>query len=526
MSFARVAVLPIRWLCALSCVALLGACSQDVTGPAPKLADADKPHTPPPVDPGIICSAQRPSAVKLHGDGFSPVPIDVPGHPKTALPTVSLLLSHALTGNKLTQVDTITFSGNPDADPTNAYQDGGTPLLSWASRQEMSIVVNPSVSLSKGKTGMVPPGVYDVQVTNANGSAVTSLGSLAVVDKPELMATAPSIVCLDEADQSVAITGKTFVQIGKSAPVLQIAGVSTDRRMTLGSCEDIAQKGLTAKQCKSATITLPKGSVAEGYPELTVLNPKTADPTDPTKWFLYAFGGRNETGTYLASYEYATVTMAGDRSQTVSSWQKVDGATAINGKTPTQLSAARAELGAFVMTSANSSVPSGDVWIYVHVGRKSSGFENTLEAGKLDPDGHLGTLTKLSAGNTPANFAGYGYGQASNTLFSFGGKGGVPTSGGNSASLSGFDVVADVVHWSVEALARHAIGRVAQDVDDGAVLVDEHVGAAVVAAGGLRVVSRHQLQLRAWNRRRQRLRAHGERVGCTREHQRARADRS
>ena len=44
--------------------------------------------------------------------------------------------------------------------------------------------------------GALPEGIYDIRVTNPNGNAATSVGALAVSDKPSVTDVAPDIVCL------------------------------------------------------------------------------------------------------------------------------------------------------------------------------------------------------------------------------------------------------------------------------------------------------------------------------------------
>ena len=147
------------------------------------------------------------------------------------------------------------------------------------------------------------------------------------------------------------------------------------------------------------------------------------------KWFLYAFGGRDQNGDYLDTYEYATVTVAGDGTQTVSTWTLVNAA----GQT---LSTPRAELGAFLVTQADGEIVGPtEAWIYIGAGRTTVDMSRVIDASVVGPSGDLGTLTQLTPVDQPPFHAGYGYGTANNKLFMFGGSLGAPSSGGISAEL-------------------------------------------------------------------------------------------
>jgi len=278
----------------LVAVALLGAaaCSEKVEGPKPSIAGPSKDAAPPPVDPDIVCRAQLTTEVTLHGEQLSPIPIDVPKDPKLALPTVTLSRTHELDGAEAGAADVVVYSGNSDADPTNSADANGEPLtidgkplLNWKSRQEMSFLVTQSLVLgekpAKGEadtreTGMLPAGVWDVKVDNADGFSTESLGSLAVVDKPELQMPSPGVVCLDQGPRELTLTGKTFLRNGDVKAQLAVEGVAAPLVMTLADCTAIEHEGLDAEVCTSASVTLEEGGVAVGFPALTVQNPETA----------------------------------------------------------------------------------------------------------------------------------------------------------------------------------------------------------------------------------------------------------
>lgn len=81
------------------------SCSEQLEGPRPDLAPPSETAAPPPVDPEIVYRDQFATEVTLHGDRFSPIPIDIPKHPKTALPTIALSRAHELDGDEASAVD-------------------------------------------------------------------------------------------------------------------------------------------------------------------------------------------------------------------------------------------------------------------------------------------------------------------------------------------------------------------------------------------------------------------------------------
>ena len=103
-------------------VAVLG-CSDELQGPRPDLPSPSASASPPPVDPEIICRDQLTTEVTLHGEHLSPIPIDIPKHPRAALPTISLSRAHELDGGAVGSPDQVIYSGDPEKDSTNAADE-------------------------------------------------------------------------------------------------------------------------------------------------------------------------------------------------------------------------------------------------------------------------------------------------------------------------------------------------------------------------------------------------------------------
>jgi hypothetical protein len=277
-------------LCSLLAVLTLAACSKKLETPPPVLAMPSADAAPPPVDPEIVCRDQRSSRVTLHGSGFAAVPFDIPGQPRVALPSVELTRTRALDGESIDEPERVTFSGDPEADPTNAVdEDGdllevdGEPLLMWASQEEMSFHVTQDLVLGERgagedsrERGALPEGVWDVAVRNPDGVAASSIGSLAVIAAPSIEALAADVVCLQQGARTIVLSGRTFLRNEDERTVLAVDGVEERFDAELSNCEAIAHDGLDAELCRTATIELGQDSIAVGYPRLTLENPETA----------------------------------------------------------------------------------------------------------------------------------------------------------------------------------------------------------------------------------------------------------
>ncbi|MGM0578864.1 MAG: hypothetical protein ACQEXJ_24285 [Myxococcota bacterium] len=273
---------------------MVGGCSEELEGPQPGIEAPSVEADPAPVDPGIICRDQHVSSVALHGEGFSPVPIDVPDDPRTALPTVSLTRGLELDGTANAEPPEVVYNGDPDV-PENAS------LLSWQSQSGMTLDVVPPCeadadcgdgfvchpeagvcarSAEDVVSGRMEEGVYDVTVTNANDNEAQSLGSLAVIGEPTLSELTPPVVCLAQGEREVALTGTRFLTIDDAEADVSVEGVDAPFAVddgTFGGCTDIPHEGYdTLRYCSEGTITLPTDSVDVGYPSVRVNNPETA----------------------------------------------------------------------------------------------------------------------------------------------------------------------------------------------------------------------------------------------------------
>jgi hypothetical protein len=212
-----------------------------------------------------------------------------------------------------------------------------------------------------------------------------------------------------------------------------------------------------ATRCEDADCAL--GTPREGL-VMVAIRDQTEVETLTDLYYLYALGGRDASGTYLATIELATVTVSLATSteperQTVADWVGA-------GDT---LSSPRADLGAWVMNAESSSVirSSGtpqDTWLYVGGGRTTAGaLTRDNEASLIGASGALTGLSTTDGLN--ADLAGFGTGASNDQLYTFGGQ---TSSNGSSAALCpsigmGCGALPDLQPGAFNSLAQAATQR-------------------------------------------------------------------
>ncbi|MFT5432233.1 MAG: hypothetical protein ACI9OJ_002932 [Myxococcota bacterium] len=280
-----------RLLIAMSLPLALIACSETLAGPTPELDPPSTSVETLPVAPGVLCRDQHTTEVRLSGDGFSPVPIDVPDNPSALLPTVTLGRVLTLTGTS-TADEIVTWAG--EVNHSNATR------LSWQSLTQMTVTVRPSCTVTadcptglschaagvcvtdvdSDVAGPLAEGLYDVTITNGNGNATTSPQALAVIGRPTLADVSPGIVCLAEGPRPITLGGTRMLSIDSDEPAFQIEGRDGTLRAdaaTLIACTDVSHAGFDVlRYCGFATITLAQDSVPVGYSPIRVDNPAPA----------------------------------------------------------------------------------------------------------------------------------------------------------------------------------------------------------------------------------------------------------
>jgi hypothetical protein len=248
----------------LAALLVCGACSEKLGGPTPTLASKNAL----PVTPTIICGDQLTTELQLHGEHFSPVPVNVPTKPAIALPSLTLSRSAALDGSAVATVNVL-YNGDPTL-PSN------TAALSWDDQQQMRFTVHQNLEIS-GKNQRMPAGMYDAHIMNPNGKQASARAVLAVVDKPAVTEAKPGLLCLSDADHDLVLSGSSMIRIKGALPQLQVDSVDTVFAVSeLSDCAAIAQKDADAEVCSTARLSLAKDSLAVGQHDLVLTNPDTA----------------------------------------------------------------------------------------------------------------------------------------------------------------------------------------------------------------------------------------------------------
>lgn len=188
--------------------------------------------------------------------------------------------------------------------------------------------------------------------------------------------------------------------------------------------------GLTAP---GAEAPLPVGSTG-AWAQLPAMATKRSgpavatgfDPSDPTKFYVYALLGKTGTNTATATYEFLPVTIAPNGRQAVAAAWTAGASSA---------SVGRHQLGAWVVDKTVQSNYAPDTWIFIGGGLLGGGTTSgVVEAGKIGAGGDLGTIS-----NTPGDFsstaAGYGVCASNQQLFLFGGANAGPSASAKSAPL-------------------------------------------------------------------------------------------
>lgn len=229
------------------------ACGHEIDSPGLSAA--------PPVDPDLVCVEQLTTNVSLKGDGFVPMPTNtLAGDLRLVMPTVVLAQTQGLDGAPATARFTI-----PD--------DAANPAASrlhWLSPQQMTFDVAPELALA--------PGLYDIDVTNPDGSKSTTFaGALAAVPRPGVAKVSPDLFCDAEDDQTITITGTNVLKVGTQLAVAHI-GPKDFTASALSDCKDVPGTHVegSVQLCSTASFVIPKGSLDAGNYDVTITNPGSA----------------------------------------------------------------------------------------------------------------------------------------------------------------------------------------------------------------------------------------------------------
>ena len=249
------------------------ACSHEITSPTPALAA---------VAPDLVCNGPRASSldgsttVALSGSDFTPMPSQtLTDRRELILPRITLSPVGALPGG---------------AAPTAALDIADDPAnpsgsrVRWSNETAMSFDVVPVDAL--------PAGVFDVTVTNPDGSHASTLAeTLAIIPPPIITTASPMAICDDQDDQIVTITGSNFLVFDGATPTISIVTPDGTRTYpsTFAATDCAAIPGRFTEQnvqlCTAITFTVPEGDIVvteHTIFDLVVTNPTPADCASST----------------------------------------------------------------------------------------------------------------------------------------------------------------------------------------------------------------------------------------------------
>ncbi|MBN1335347.1 MAG: IPT/TIG domain-containing protein [Deltaproteobacteria bacterium] len=147
------------------------------------------------------------------------------------------------------------------------------------------------------------------------------------------------------------------------------------------------------------------------------------DPTDSSTWYLFAAGGRDASGVVLDTVEVFDFIVVEEHDHEGGSWTTSAYA----------LDVPRWQCAGWSVTSdLHPNVALGETWFYVGAGLTTGGSVDTTTEAWLVGSGDFEDYQAVDAMRSRA---GYGYGAASNTLYTFGGAGGDPDASTDSALI-------------------------------------------------------------------------------------------
>lgn len=235
---------------------LLGAsCAKDLDGPTPAVSG---------IEPSLVCPEQLTTEITLTGERLSPLAIDAAtDDPLLAIPDIELRRVEDLDGASVTD-DYVRIPNDP-ADPSAAR-------VRWMSNTSMAFEVYPELGLE--------PGAYEIRVTNRNGNEAVFTMALAVVPSPTVESVEPDLICNEQEDQTLTITGSDFVAIrdagGDLLPTVSI-GDEDFTPESATDCVPIPATTLDAERCNTLTVVVPTTVTLEGEQAVVVTNPEPAN---------------------------------------------------------------------------------------------------------------------------------------------------------------------------------------------------------------------------------------------------------
>ncbi|MBN2495857.1 MAG: IPT/TIG domain-containing protein [Deltaproteobacteria bacterium] len=225
------------------------ACSRNtdlIDGPAPSLSA---------IQPDLVCTHQESRAIVLSGAGLAPVIKDAAaGDGNLVLPRIYLTRTKDLSGASVEGVEL--------ALPEDA--------VTWTSQQEIGASLTPELELE--------PGIYRARVENGSGRETVLEDALVIVPPPVLDLLSPDLICIEQADRLIVLTGRDFLEIDGALPEIDIGGLVL-QAVSASGCEEIPGSALSVRRCNSLEVSIPAGSLDAGLHAVALSNPEPAGCT-------------------------------------------------------------------------------------------------------------------------------------------------------------------------------------------------------------------------------------------------------
>ncbi|HSA22950.1 MAG TPA: IPT/TIG domain-containing protein, partial [Myxococcota bacterium] len=164
--------------------------------------------------------------------------------------------------------------------------------------------------------GGVEPGTPTVRVTNPPTAGCVSEQDVRVqiVPPPTLLAAAPDIVCLEQSQVVVSLSGTGFIDHNGVLPTVHIGPLSLPAD-GLEGCEVLEVPAGTVQSCTGLTVTVAQAGLEPGAYAISVTNPPEADCTSGEAVSLAVVAGPTLTGAspelFCAEQAAVEVTVSG-----------------------------------------------------------------------------------------------------------------------------------------------------------------------------------------------------------------------
>lgn len=239
-------------------LSMLGAlgCSQEVTGPAPSLPDPAE-GEPSVTSPSFACNEQLESWITLTGEDFSPLVVDAIANeaaPDVEVPQITLTRSASIEGDASDEATQVVLSEAVDPEATQ---------VRWLSDTEMRFKISPDLEL--------PPGVYDLTVSNANGEEVSRERSFGVLPRPSVAQVVPELTCVAQGARAVTISGDHFLIQGDTLPEVGL-GAQSYTPDEASDCRALDPVFGDYQVCTTLTVTVPEADLEAGRHLIEVRN--------------------------------------------------------------------------------------------------------------------------------------------------------------------------------------------------------------------------------------------------------------